>query len=78
MARRNKPSFANKVSDPEKARNNVLGRDLLLAEEVRLQAQARGLAVYEVDGTRPVEEMAAIVGDYFEPILHGSWRATGT
>ncbi|MFL5733997.1 MAG: hypothetical protein ACJ78Q_12460 [Chloroflexia bacterium] len=71
MSRRNKPSFANAVSDTERARRNVLNRDMLLAEQVKQQAEAHGLAVLQVDGTRPIEEMAAIVEDHFGPMLIG-------
>ncbi len=34
MKRRNKPSFRDKVSDPERATNNVFRRDMLLAERM--------------------------------------------
>ena len=70
MERRNKPSFRDRVSDPERATRNVFIRDMLLAEQVRAQAQSRGLTVYEIDGSRSVEQMAALVEQHFEPLLH--------
>ena len=69
MERRGKPSFRDHVSDPERATRNVFRRDMMLAERVREQAQARDLTVYEVDGSRPVEEMAALIEHHFEPFL---------
>jgi hypothetical protein len=61
MERRNKPSFKDQVSDPERATRNVLVRDMLLAQEVAAQASSLGLTLYEVDGTRSIEEMATLV-----------------
>jgi len=75
MKRRNKPSFHDKVSNPERATRNVFRRDMLLAESVNAQAQSRGLTVYEVDGSRSVEEMATLIEQHFEPFLHGTWGA---
>jgi 2-phosphoglycerate kinase len=66
MERRNKPSFKDKVSDPERATRNVFVRDMLLAEEMSAQAESRGLTVYEVEGTRSVEEMATLIERHFE------------
>lgn len=71
MARRGKPSFRDQVSDPDRATRNVFVRDMLLAGRIRTQAQARGLAVYEVDGSRPAEEMAVVIERHFEPFLRG-------
>ena len=70
MERRNKPSFRDKVSDPKRATRNVFMRDMLLAKQVRAQAQSRGLTVYEIDGSRSVEEMAVLIEQHFKPFLH--------
>ena len=70
MKRRNKPSFRDQVSNPERATRNVFTRDMLLAERVKAQVQARSLTVYEVDGSRSVEEMATLIEQHFEPFLH--------
>ena len=57
------------MSDPERATRNVFARDMLLADRVREQAESRGLTVYEIDGTRPVEEVADLVELRFERYL---------
>jgi len=75
MKRRNKPSFRDKVSNPERATRNVFRRDMLLAERVKAQAQSRGLTVYKVAGSRSVEEIATLIEQHFEPFLHGTWGA---
>jgi len=71
MERRNKPSFRDDASDPERATNNVFARDMLLAERVKAQVQVRSLTAYEVDGSRSSEEMATLVEQHFKPFLHG-------
>ena len=71
MKRRNKPSFRDKTSNPERATRNVFRRDMLMAERVKAQAQSRGLTVVEVDGSRSVEEMTALIEQHFEPFLPG-------
>jgi shikimate kinase len=71
MKRRSKPSFRDEVSDPERAKNNVFTRDMLLAERVKAQVRARGLTVYEIDGSRSVEEVATLIEMHFEPFLRG-------
>jgi 2-phosphoglycerate kinase len=70
MERRNKPSFRDEVSDPKRATRNIFIRDMLLAKQVRAQAQSRGLTVYEIDGSRSVEEMAVLIEQHFKPFLH--------
>lgn len=45
-------------------------RDMLLAKQVRAQAQSRGLTVYEIDGSRSVEEMTTLIEQHFEPFLY--------
>jgi hypothetical protein len=51
----------------------VFERDMLLAGQLRAQAQSRGLTVYEVDGSRSDQEMATLIEHHFEPFLH-RWR----
>ncbi len=72
MRRRNKPSFLARVSDPDRARANVEERDRLFAEEVRMQAQAHGVGVYEVDGSRSAEEIATVLADHYAPFFRGA------
>ena len=69
MKRRNKPSFRDQVSNPERATRNLFTRDMLLAERVKAQAQSRGLTVCVVDGSRSIEEMATLIERHFEPFL---------
>jgi hypothetical protein len=69
VTRRNKPSFRDRVSDPQRATRNVFVRDMPLAERVQEQARSRDLMVYEIDGTRLVEEMARLIAQHFEPFF---------
>lgn len=69
MKGRNKPSFRDQTSNPERATRNLFTRDMLLAEHVKAQAQSRGLRVYEVDGSVSVEGMATLIEQHFEPFL---------
>lgn len=70
MRRRGKPSFKDQVSDPERAFRNVFERDMLLARHIREQAESRGLTVFEVDGTRSLEEMAGLIESHFKQLLN--------
>ncbi|MCI0580642.1 MAG: hypothetical protein L0331_31145, partial [Chloroflexi bacterium] len=69
MERRNKPSFREEVSDPERARMNLFRRDMLLAERVREQVEAYGLTMVEVDGSRAAGEMVTLIEQHFAPFL---------
>lgn len=69
MKRRNKPSFKDQVSDPDRAFKNVFERDMLLAGHIRVQAESCGLTVFQVDGTRSLEEMAELVEVHFDQFL---------
>jgi hypothetical protein len=70
-ARRDKPSFRQQTSDPERATRNWLERDRYLAEYVRRCAAELALPLWEVDGTLTVEEMAAAVEVHVAPFLAG-------
>jgi hypothetical protein len=59
------------TSDPQRARRNHYGRDVLLARHHRERAAALGLAVVVVDGTRPLEESVSLVEAHFGPLLQG-------
>jgi hypothetical protein len=69
MARRGKPSFAALVSDPKRARANLLARDHLLAEHIRAQVRQYGGVLYEIDGARSAAEMVDRIDRYFSPLL---------
>jgi 2-phosphoglycerate kinase len=68
MARRNKPSFASETSNPQREADNLLRRDLLLAELVWRQARERELALLEVDGSAGAVEVASVVERHFAPV----------
>ena len=46
MTRRGKPSFGSQVSDHERAKNNLLARDLLLAEHIKSQVLQYDYTLY--------------------------------
>ena len=69
VARRARHGVANESSDPEKHLSNVIARDSQLAQHVKQQAEQRNLTVYEVDGTRSLDEMTTLVEQHFEPYL---------
>jgi hypothetical protein len=66
---RGKPNAQHQTRDPQRARENALGRDLLMAQHVREEAIARGLRLVEVDGTRSIEETITLVEEHFAPFL---------
>ena len=59
------------TGNPVRARANRLARDALLTEHVRLRASALGFATIDVDGTRPLADIAAAVERHFAPIRSG-------
>ena len=71
--RRGKGSFTF-TSDPQRARQNHIGRDLLIAAYIKRRAADLGLAVVEVDGGRPLEEVVALVARRFSAYLNDAER----
>jgi shikimate kinase len=69
VERRNKPSFKDKVTDPDRATKNIITRDLKLADIIRKQAESLDLATYLVDGSRSSKEMAEIIKQHFKTYL---------
>lgn len=69
MKRRGKPSFSIQVSDPERAKSNLLARDMLLAAYIEEQASAYGYTVQAVDGLRSPEALANLLEQHFAPFL---------
>ena len=65
MARRGKPSFAAKTSDPAKAKMSLFSRDILLAAHIKQQVKECEYQIYEVDGMCLIEEMTNLLDDYF-------------
>jgi hypothetical protein len=66
MQRRGKGRFGGEVSEVERASRNLLERDQLLRERIKADGRARDLTVLEVDGSEPVERLAARVATHFE------------
>lgn len=69
MTRRGKPSFGTAVSDLERAKINLFTRDMMLADHYRKQVPMYGYALYEVDGSRSVEEMTDLTDKHFAMYL---------
>jgi 2-phosphoglycerate kinase len=69
--RRGKGAFAD-TRDPARARHNHIERDLLLAEYVRSRAEALGLTVVSIDGTRSLPEIVGLVEAHFAPLHQGT------
>jgi hypothetical protein len=65
MARRGKPSFAKLTSDPERAKANMFRRDMMLAAFYRNQVLVFGFTLFEIDGTRSMEEMTDLIDAHF-------------
>ncbi len=57
------------TSDPDRAVENIINRDMHLAKYNRQQAAELGLAAYEVDWSKPIDEVATIVENHFSPLL---------
>lgn len=66
--RRGKGAFAD-TSDPPRARQNHIQRDLLLAEYFKQCAERLRLKVVTVDGTLSLEQIIPLVEAHFEPFL---------
>lgn len=69
MMRRNKPSWRDQVSDPERVSKQQYNRNLLLSAYFRQEAICYGLTVHDVDGTQTVEETADLIEQHFAPFL---------
>lgn len=69
VKQRGKPSVRAQTSDPERATENLIARDMLMTRLVCEEAQERGLKLCKVDGSRSLEEMVAVVEHHFEPLL---------
>lgn len=51
--------------DPERGAENIIERDILMADHIRHSAGELGLAVITVDGKRQLLEVAAVVASHF-------------
>lgn len=70
--RENKIATAAQTSDPERARSNIIGRDLLMGAHIKERARELGLMTLVVDGARPIETLAAVVAAHFGSLLRSS------
>lgn len=69
MLRRNKPSFASQLSDPQTARMNLVARDKMLADYYRQQVPSWGYRLLEIDGLRSIEEVTRLVEIHFSKYM---------
>ena len=69
VVHRNKPSFASQVSDPQKARMNLVARDKMLADYYRQQVASYGYRLLEIDGSHSVEEITHLVEIHFSKYM---------
>lgn len=69
IRRQQRHGVYNEGSNPEKRLLNIIERDCLLAHYVKQQAEAQHLPLYEVDGSRSLEEMTELVERHFDPYL---------
>jgi hypothetical protein len=61
MRRHRGSHMPEQTSNPERAWQNLIARDILLARYVRRRARALGLTVFMVDGSRSVEEVTDVI-----------------
>jgi hypothetical protein len=66
---RGKPSVRFQTRDPIRATENIIGRDLRVAEHVKKEAQRHQAKWVEVDGSQSVDEMIKIVEQHFTQYL---------
>lgn len=66
VVRRGKPGSRHQTSDPERAQRNLLARDLIMGAYVRERAAALDLTLVEVDGSRDLDGMTALVARHFD------------
>jgi len=69
IKRQKRHGVYNEGSDSEKRLCNIIDRDCQLAHHVKQQAEERQLHIYEVDGSRSLEEMTELVERHFDPYL---------
>jgi hypothetical protein len=73
-------SLALQTSDPPRALNNIIERDIILSAVVQTEAARLGGVVVPVDGTRSVESIAGDIEQYFRivPLARYSGRYVDT
>ena len=71
---RGKPSVRLQTRDPARATENIIGRDLLVAQHMKQEAIAHGLKWLEIDGAQSIEEIIDIAEQHFGPYLLSKQR----
>jgi hypothetical protein len=66
---------ANLTSDPPRAFENLVARDVLVAQYIRREAELRGLTILDVDAQN-VADLADKIEQYFAPVLESRVSAT--
>ena len=67
--RRDKPGSRWETTDPDLAQRNLIERDLIMGKYVHDSARELGLQVYEVDGSRSLEQVRADIEQFFGSLL---------
>ncbi len=69
VRRQKRQGVYDEGSNPEQRLRNLIERDKRLASYVKQQAEALSLPIYEVDGSRSIEDMTELVERHFDPFL---------
>jgi len=70
FGRRAKPADRDQTTNPEQASLNLITRDFYMTEHIHDRAEALGLTIIEVDGTRPIDDIASEIEEQWGPWLH--------
>lgn len=65
-----KPAGREQTTDPQQATENLIARDFFLTGHIRDRAEALGLTIIEVDGSRTVEDIAMQLEEQWGRWLH--------
>jgi hypothetical protein len=64
-ARAGSQAFWLRTSDPQRARDNLLARDEIVAADIAAAATGDGLATIRIDGRRDADATTAAIADQF-------------
>jgi hypothetical protein len=70
VERRAKPGTRDETTDPQQATENLIARDLYMGEHIRNRAEALDLKIIDIDGTRPIDDIATELELHWAPWLH--------
>lgn len=68
--RRGKPAGREETTDPGQATTNLVARDFFISDHILDRAEALGLTVIEVDGSRSTDDIASQVEEQWGRWLH--------